>query len=265
MYTLKKHKKRGAEGFKDFVRNLETFSASTVKEMLQLGLVEDPVYLKWAMENRISFQYLLSLDEEQIMMIYRKIPNGLQIFLMALKDSAEEKELLEKLSESLQRQYRDEKEYTQASASQRVQARHKMMNTMFELEASGELGPFVWKLPPVKVLQGENYDIDKNGNFIQYYTSPFEEVVALQGPLEEGLRAGLWRHFYPNAQLIAEGHYVSGEKAGAWKFFYPDQKVWMEGTFVEGLKEGAWKEYNSKGDSRDFFYKKGSLTSSEQR
>lgn len=265
MYTLKKHKKRGAEGFKDFVRNLETFPAATVKEMLQLGLIEDPVYLKWAMENRISFQYLVNLETEHIMMIYNNVPNSLQILVMSLKDSADEEKFLAKLPEALQRQYNDEKEFTQVSAAQRVQARHKMMNTMFELEASGDLNPFVWRLPPVRVLQGEDHSTNENGEFIQYYTPPLEDTVALQGPLEEGLRAGLWKHYYPNGELIAEGHYVSGEKAGPWKFYYPDKSLWMEGTFQEGLKEGPWKEYDTQGRSREVLYKKGSLISNGPR
>jgi hypothetical protein len=259
MYTLRKHKKRGAEGFKDFVRNLESFPAATVKEMLQLGLIEDPVYLKWAMENRISFQYMINLDPEHIMMIYRKVPNSLQVLVMALKNSPDEQSLMAKLPEALQRQYNDEKEYSQVTAAQRVQARHKMMSVMFKLEKSGELESFVWNLPPVKVLQGEDNSLDEDGNYIQYYTPPQDDIIALKGPLEEGLRAGAWQHFYPNGELIAEGHYVDGEKAGPWKFFYPDKKLWMEGVFVEGLKEGSWKEYDSQGRSREAQYKKGSL------
>lgn len=267
MYTLKKHKRRGAEGFKDFVRNLETFPAPTVKEMLQLGLIEDPVYLKWAMENRISFQYLANLDTEHLMLIYKEVPNSLNILIMALKDSPEENILLPKLPEGFQRQYRDEKEYAQVSISQKVQARHKMMNIMFKLEEEGEIDPFVWNLPPVAVLQGESHSIDDDGDFVQYYTEPYQQVLALKGPLEEGLRAGSWKHYYPNSELIAEGFYVSGQKAGQWTFYYPDKKTWMEGPFVDGLKEGVWKEFTADGRMKEVLYKKGSviLPGREQR
>lgn len=258
MYTLKKHKKKGAAGFKEFVKNLETFPASTVKEMLLLGLVEDPVYLKWAMENRISFQYLLNLSEEDVMTLFQNINKSFEILAMAFKNTSEEDDFIKgKLPSSLQKQYYQESEYINPTLQQKIQARTKLMNTLYQLEESGVFEKFSWKIPPVSILEGEELKPLEDGQYGLYYTEPYENVLALKGPVEKGLRAGLWAHFYPNGELIAKGHYVSGEKAGSWTFFYPNKAMWLEGKFVDGLKDGSWKEYATDGTFVEIQYQKG--------
>lgn len=263
MYTLKKHKKRGAAGFKDFVKNLETFPANTVKEMLLLGLIEDPVYLKWAMENRISFHYLTQLSSADVMTIFQNINSSLEILVMALKDSKEEEDFIKsKFPSALQKQYYEEREYVNPDTTQRTQARTKLMNTLFKLEETGILEKFTWNIPPVKILEGEELKLEEDGQSSLYYTPPYENIMALKGPIEKGLREGLWHHYYPNAELIAKGHYVSGEKAGNWTFYYPDKSLWLEGKFVDGLKEGLWKEYTPQGQFTEIKYQKGKAISS---
>lgn len=258
MYTLKKHKKKGAAGFKEFVKNLETFPASTVKEMLLLGLVEDPVYLKWAMENRISFQYLLNLSEADVMTLFQNINKSFEILAMAFKNTNEEDDFIKsKLPSSLQKQYYQESEYINPTPQQKIQARTKLMNTLYQLEDSGVFEKFSWKIPPVNILEGEELKPLEDGQYGLYYTEPHESVLALKGPVEKGLRAGLWAHFYPNSELIAKGYYVSGEKAGSWTFFYPNKALWLEGKFVDGLKDGTWKEYAPDGTSVEIQYQKG--------
>lgn len=262
MYTLKKHKKKGVEGFKDFVKNLETFPASTVKEMLLLGLIEDPVYLKWAMENRISFQYLLSLSQANAMTLFKNINMSFELLAMAFKNTPEEDSFIkQKLPSSLQKQYFQESEYIEPTPQQKVQARTRLMNTLFKLEETGVFEKFTWKIPPVSVLEGEDLKPLEDGEFGVYYTSPLENVLALKGPIEKGLRAGLWGHFYPNGELIAKGFYVSGEKAGQWTFFYPNKSLWLEGKFVDGQKDGLWKEYAADGSFVEIKYQKGNVIS----
>lgn len=261
MYTLKKHKKKGAEGFKEFVKNLETFPAATVKEMLLLGLVEDPVYLKWAMENRISFNYLTKLEAADFMTLFQNINSSLEILIMALKGTTEEEEIIKgKLPSPLQKQYYAESEYLNPDHSQKTLARNRLMNTLYALEEKGILDKFSWKIPPVKVLEGEDLKQESDGQYYLYYTEPHEKVVALKGGMEKGLRAGQWLHFYPNSELIAKGVYVSGEKAGSWTFYYPNKNIWLEGKFVDGLKEGHWKEYTLQGDVSEVQYVKGKVS-----
>jgi antitoxin component YwqK of YwqJK toxin-antitoxin module len=36
---------------------------------------------------------------------------------------------------------------------------------------------------------------------------------------EHGLETGVWRDFYENGQVAAEGEYVAGKEQGVWRFW----------------------------------------------
>ena len=62
---------------------------------------------------------------------------------------------------------------------------------------------------------------------------------AEQGTEVDGLRQGVWREWYPEGPLSAEGAYKDGLKDGAWKLLWPDGSVKGELTFVAGKREGT--------------------------
>lgn len=257
MYTLNKHKRRGADGFKDFVKNLELFPSSTVRDMIFLGLLEDPVYLKYALENRISFNFFVSLEVDDVLKIYELLKGGLNVLVMALKGTSEEEEFItQKLPTPLQRQYWEEQEHTSVTVTQQDSARIMIMEKVLELEKRGELPKISWKMPPVKILEGQDYTIDDKGQFIQRYDNG---KTALKGTLEKRLRAGMWEHFYPNGKMFAKGYYVSGEKADEWTFFYPDGKIKSLGIFKDDKKHGVWKEYDREGREIHIEYQAGKV------
>lgn len=246
MYTLFKHKRRGADGFKDFVRNLELFPTETVDRMIFLGLLEDPVYLSWALKNRISFDYFLRLGTEDVLKVYREFKSRIKLFVMALKNTESEGTFLrEKVPRAIAVQYKEESKITPVTKSQQDAARIRIMEACLRLEKKGDLPKIDWKLPPPRVVDGEIGEMDKEGNFVLRY---LDGTLALKGPLENRLRAGFWKHYYPNGKLIAEGIYLNGEKNDHWVFYYPDGSKKSEGQFKEDRQHGKWKEYDREGN-----------------
>lgn len=257
MYTLSKHKKRGIEGFKDFVKKLELFPPATVKEMIFIGLLEDPVYLSWALKNRLSFKFFTQLEVDYVLAVYESFKNPLNLFIMAFKGSDEESEFIaSKFPIPLQKQYADEAEFVKVTTSQQQTARIKIMEKVLELEQAGEIPQITWHLPPAHIWESQEAPIDESGNFVKKYDNG---NIALEGKLEKRLRAGSWKHYYPNGKILAEGYYLSGERADQWIFYYPDGKIQSKGSFKSGVRHGRWEEYNVKGDVTSYNYKDGEI------
>lgn len=256
MYTLSKHKKLGAKGFKKFVLNLELFPEDTVREMTQVGLLEDPVYMKWALENKVEFSLFVDLDYEHVLEVMDRLkPRGLQTIMFAMKNSKDENEFVEnKLPEKLQREYWDIHEITPVTKVQQDQARVRIMEILFDLEVEGEIPTFNWKIPPAKILEGHHISIDDDGNYKMFYE---DGNLALEGKVENKLREGFWKHYYPNGIVMAEGIYIQGEKEDEWSFYYPDGRDRSIGKFKMSLKDGIWKEIGKDGKVIQINYKAG--------
>jgi hypothetical protein len=88
---------------------------------------------------------------------------------------------------------------------------------------------------------------------------------------------GLWRWFYPEGQLLAEGHFLNGDgsaphpnsgiplhgREGEWRFYYPDSQIRSVSYFQNGKFHGESKGWFSNGQMRfHFAYKKGVLDGS---
>ncbi|MCO4795396.1 MAG: hypothetical protein KC493_16875 [Bacteriovoracaceae bacterium] len=256
MYTLSKHKKLGVKGFKTFVKNLELFPEDTVREMTQVGLLEDPVYMKWALENKVEFTVFIDLDYEYTLEVLERLkPKGLNTFIFALKNSTWESDFVEqKLHPRVQTEYWDQVEYTQVTKRQQDQARVRILEIVFEMEKEGEIPSFNWNIPPTEILEGDNIKIDEEGNYKMFYT---DGKLALEGKLLNKLREGFWKHYYPNGVMMAEGIYIQGEKEDVWKFFYPDGRDRSEGHFKNSLKNGKWIETGKDGKTMEVTFKNG--------
>ena len=140
MYTLFKHKRRGADGFKDFVRNLELFPGETVDRMIFLGLLEDPVYLRHALKNRIGFEYFMNLDVGDVLKVYREFKSRIKLFVMAFKNTEYENPFLrDKVPGAIAVQYKEESKIVPVTKSQQDAARIRIMEACLRLEKEGYL------------------------------------------------------------------------------------------------------------------------------
>jgi hypothetical protein len=241
MKILNKYKKHFDIGFKDFVMNLDLLPSKVVKEMISNGLLEDPVYLKWALENKHNFDYFLRLNKEDVHKVFHTLKNSGLLFLRALKNHPEENSFITaNLPSLILKQYLDDREVEKITIAYQEDARSKIMQTIFDLKTNCELGPFNWKLPPVEVLTGTSHTVDKLGNYNQYYEGG---VLAITGILDKGKRSGIWKNFYPNGALHAEGSYLHGEKQDVWSIYYLNGQLKSSGQFKDDLKNGEWKEF----------------------
>ena len=88
---------------------------------------------------------------------------------------------------------------------------------------------------------------------------------------------GLWRWFYPEGELLAEGLFLNGDgsnphpnsgislhgREGEWRFYYPDSQIRSISFFQNGQFHGESKGWFPNGQMRFFFtYKKGVLDDS---
>lgn len=259
MQILNKYKKHFDQGFKDFVMQLDLLPPKVVKDIISNGVLEDPVYLKWALENKLNFETFLKLDKEDVLKVFRAISNPGILFLRALKSHPEENIFISNnLPSLILKQYLDDRESAQITMAQQADARIKIMQAIFQLKETGELSPMTWKLPRVEVLSGTSHTLDKLGNYKQYYDN---EILAIEGSVIKGKRSGLWRNYYPNGAVHAEGHYENGEKSQVWSFYYLNGQLKSTGSYLNDLKNGEWKEFELNLDYKIQIYKNGKLAS----
>lgn len=255
MQILKKYKKLFDEGFKDFVMNLDLLPTKVVREIVFNALLEDPVYLKWAIENKLNFEYFINLNKADVLKIFRTLSNSEALFLRALKNHPdEEKFISNNLPSLILKQYLADRESNKITVSQQEDARSKIMKTIFELKEKGDLEPFDWKMPPVEVLKGNSHNIDSFGVYTQNYN---DGILALTGAMVSGKRSGLWKNFYPNGALQAEGNYIEGQKQDEWSFFFSNGSIKSKGRFKNDLKQGEWLEFDLNSEVKITNYKNG--------
>ncbi len=256
MNTLGKHKKKGLEGFKKFVGSLESMNDATRMKVVQVAILEDPVYLMAAMSNMTDFNYIFKYGSEDIQKIYSTVAGGVQTLLFALHEHPKEQEFLMSLDDHTISSYKDEKEYLKdPTPGQIVTSRKSFVTSMRALQENFTISNFDWKLPSDAVIHGKSFDnASSTGEFKHKYD---DGTLALQGDLEKKLRVGEWKHFYPNGQLMADGVYISSEKAGPWKFYFATGELKASGEYKENLKEGTWEEYDREGTMTQVIYKRG--------
>lgn len=257
MQILNKYKKHFDQGFKEFVMNLDLLPSKVVKEVIFNGLLEDPVYVKWALENKIGFDYFLKLNKKDVLKVYHSLNNGSILFLRALKNHSEENNFIASTLPSLiYKQYQADRENEKITVALQEDARVKIMRIIFQLKDSGELEAFSWKMPPPEVLNGQAQLIDKFGNYKQFYDG---NVLAITGQVVKGKRSGTWKNFYPNGAIHAEGLYSEGQKCEEWAFYYLNGNLKSCGEFRADLKHGPWKEYELNNDFKIINYENGKI------
>ena len=98
MDILSKHKKKGLQGFKDFIYYLELADSKRLNDVLAIAWLEDPVYTQYLEPNMVKFDFFLSkLEDSDYEKIFKELPNGAQTFTFAFKGSKEHEEMMKRL------------------------------------------------------------------------------------------------------------------------------------------------------------------------
>ncbi|MCR5658704.1 MAG: hypothetical protein K6G25_05210 [Bacteroidales bacterium] len=93
-------------------------------------------------------------------------------------------------------------------------------------------------------------EFDEEGNVINSQTYQ-KDVLVGQGIVDtDGKRRGLFKEFYPDNNLRAEGLFVDGKRSGEWKFYYQNGMVQEVGNYTEGQPDGIWMWYYDNGQKQ---------------
>lgn len=93
-------------------------------------------------------------------------------------------------------------------------------------------------------------EFDEQGNVLNSQTYQ-KGVLVGQGIVDtDGKRRGLYKEFYPDSTLRAEGVFVEGQRSGEWKFYYHNGQVQEIGFYNEGQPDGIWTWYYENGQKQ---------------
>ena len=93
-------------------------------------------------------------------------------------------------------------------------------------------------------------EFDEQGNVLNSQTYQ-KGVLVGQGIVDtDGKRRGLYKEFYPDSTLRAEGVFVKGQRSGEWKFYYHNGQVQEIGCYKEGQPDGIWIWYYENGQKQ---------------
>ncbi len=65
-------------------------------------------------------------------------------------------------------------------------------------------------------------------------------ATAMQGPLRNELREGIWMSYWGRGGIRARGEYRAGAEHGLWMYWYEGRKPSAEGSFINGKRVGEW-------------------------
>lgn len=100
------------------------------------------------------------------------------------------------------------------------------------------------------VKDGIHRTFDENGEVISSAIYADGKVRAEGVYDADGNKQGLWKEYYPDGTLMAEGKYKNNEKVDVWKYYFEDGSLEQIGSFRAGKPNGLWKWYYSNGQLR---------------
>lgn len=258
MNILDKYKKNHDIGFKEFVKYLDTIPPNEMKELVGNCVFEDPVYIKWALENKLGFKSFIMLGKEDVLKVFHALKDPDITFLRALKNHSEENVFINaNLPSLILNNYRENRETTQITVALQEDSRAKIMKIVYDLMEAGTLSQFHWKLPSAEVLAGASHVIDKFRKFKQYYEGG---ALALVGQVDDKeKRVGQWSNFFPNGSLQTEGNYTEGKKQEEWRIYDLNGNLKSVGHYKNNLKHGEWKVFDNENDFKIINYINGKI------
>lgn len=231
------------------VCNLENSPLSTRQNIIQMAILEDPVYMRWVLMNLIEFDYIFTIGQDDFERVVDTIPNNTKVMALAFYLSPLEDRFLEELiPEKYKQRYGEEVDYlSDFTLEQHQMARRQILHKMRQLQRSTVIREFEWQMPSGDIASGLHIKIPAKGPFELFYE---DGKLALSGQFENKLREGMWQHYYSNGQMIAEGIYISEEKEGDWTFYKEDGSLMAQGAYHQDSRTGDWTIYDANGESK---------------
>jgi len=259
MEMFHKHKKKDIDGFREFVLFFEQLSVAKQELILDVGILEDPLYLSWITRNMLTFLSLFELDQNDFNKIIPLIPNKFITLAKAFyKKTPEETELLARFPQTWIKQYKEEfellkdmrinmQENSQALIIQSIRKHIKLI----------DYKKLSWKIPPIEIVTLQRNPL-KDGTYEICYDNG---NLAMAGDLEKYRRHGYWEFYFEDGNIATQGVYNQGLKEGSWSFYNKNCALKACGQFHQDHKEGPWEEWNREGIKKNKKYHRGKLES----
>ena len=143
----------------------------------------------------------------------------------------------------------------------KVERKETYMNGKLE-GASVTFGPGGTLLSKIKFRDGVNhgeyiggtgdgkraegsYKNDKPDSLWRYYFL-FNNKLAEEGMMKDGLKEGLWKQWDKNGNIVEEVHYKEDKRHGPATIYFFDGSIQMQVNFKNNLPHGPYKEYRQK-------------------
>ena len=88
-------------------------------------------------------------------------------------------------------------------------------------------------------------DGKRRGLYKEFYS---DSTLRAEGVFVDGLRSGEWEFYYHNGQIQEIGSYQEGQPDGIWTWYYDNGQKQIEEQFFKGTPNGFYKEYDSRGN-----------------
>lgn len=245
MGILDRIKKQEYTGLKEFVGNLETTSSFKRKEIMALGMLEDPVYMHWVAKNIMNMDKMLEVSPDFYQSLVKRQESYVGVIARAIYQSKYEKIYLEScLPPFVLRLVKEEfTNIKNLKPEEQVGAQYSLFRQLRRMQEADEVRDNPWRLPSKDILQRKDPDI--NG----VYEIKLENgKLAARGNLMGGKRTGQWTFYYEAGQVLAEGDFERGKKVGHWNFYYPEGKILFAGSFQDDNRFGIWSYYEPNGE-----------------
>jgi hypothetical protein len=245
MGILRRIKKKEFEGFKDFVKSLETTAHSKRLNIIEAGILEDPVYMMYVFKNMTTPNEVIELVNDSIDMFVKSMPNAINTLAKAFyKTDKVDFILNEVLPKGLAKDFEEELGLiTELRQSEKDAAGYLLIQTYRDLQAQEYIYGKAWDFPPNNILKDDPNNRPEGHTVISFENGQ----TAAEGDMVKGRREGTWVHYYENGVIMARGNWREGLKEGEWTFWHANGKKKSQGVYKEDVKDGTWHNFDRNG------------------
>ncbi|MBL7666037.1 MAG: hypothetical protein JNM93_12955 [Bacteriovoracaceae bacterium] len=242
---LRRIKKKEYQGFKEFVRNLETTPLSRRVEIMQSAILEDPVYMTYAFKNMATPDEVLNYANDNIDAFIKTLPNAINTLAKAfyktpkidfIKNTVLPKGLAKDFEEELNL-LKDLKQGEKEAAG------YMLVKTFRDLQEQEYVYGKAWNFPPAHILKEETGAKQEGHTILQFENGQ----TAAEGEVVKANREGVWVHYYENGVIMARGNWKGGSKEGEWTFWHSNGKKKAQGVYKEDAKVEGWQYFDREG------------------
>ena len=81
--------------------------------------------------------------------------------------------------------------------------------------------------------------------FRQYYN---DHSLRAEGTVVNGRREGRWVFYFPNGNIQVEGNYIDGKEDGPYRVYRENGAPYYIGQYTAGVRTGTWEIYDQEGN-----------------